>query len=92
MPRHRTKEERARVVQAWHASGESAFRFAKANGVALNSLKRWASAMPEAQRFLRLEVAAPATTSISVQVGTARVVVERGFDRVLLRAVVEALS
>ena len=93
MPRHRTNEERARVVQAWRVSGESAFRFAKTHGVALNSLKRWASQHPDEQRFLRLEVAPPATTTtIAVQVGAARVVVEKGFDRALLRAVVEALS
>ena len=92
MPRHRTKEERARVVQAWRASGESAYLFARANGVALNSLKRWACAAPEEQRFLRLEVAAAAATAIAVEVGAARVVVEKGFDRALLRAVVEALS
>jgi transposase-like protein len=92
MPRHRTKEERARVVQAWRSSGESAFRFAKANGVALNSLKRWASTVPEEQRFVRLEIATPETTRIAVQVGGARVIVEKGFDRALLRAVVEALS
>lgn len=91
MPRHRSKEERARLVQAWRASGESALRFARANGVALNSLKRWADAVPEAQRFVRLEVA-PAAATIAVQIGGARVVVEKGFDRALLRAVVEALS
>lgn len=79
------------MVQAWRASGESAFRFARANGVALNSLKRWADAVPEAQRFVRLEVA-PAAATIAVQVGGARVVVAKGFDRALLRAVVEALS
>jgi len=92
MPRHRTKEERARVVEAWRASGESAFRFARTHGVALNSLKRWASALPDEQRFLRLEVAPPPTTTVAVHVGAARVVVEKGFDRALLRAVVEALS
>ena len=83
------------MVQAWRASGASAFRFARANGVALNSLRRWASAIPEqpAQRtFVRLEVAAPAVVTIAVQVGAARVVVASGFDRALLRAVVEALS
>jgi hypothetical protein len=93
MPRHRTNEERARVVREWRASGDSAFRFARSNGVALNSLKRWASAVPEEQRFVRLEVAPPAiTTTVAVHVGSARVVVERGFDPALLRAVVEALS
>jgi hypothetical protein len=81
-----------RVVQAWRASGDSAFRFARANGVAVNSLKRWASALREEQTFLRLEVAAPTAAKIVVQVGAARVMVESGFDRALLRAVVEALS
>lgn len=92
MPRHRTKEERARIVEAWRASGDSGFCFARANGVALNSLKRWASAIPQEQRFIRLEIAAPTATMIAVQVGAARVLVESGFDRALLRAVVEALS
>lgn len=82
------------MVQAWRASGESAFRFARTHGVALNSLKRWASAQADEQRFLRLEVAPPATTTstVAVHVGAARVVVEKGFDPALLRAVVEALS
>jgi hypothetical protein len=92
MPRHRTKEERARVVQAWRASGESAYGFAQRSGVALNSLKRWAAATPEEPRFLRLEVAKPVTRPIAVEVGAARVVVEQGFEPALLRAVVEALS
>lgn len=92
MPRHRTKEERARVVHAWRASGESAFRFARTNGVALNSLKRWSTEVPEDQRFVRLEVAAPAASSLMVEIGAARVVVEKAFDPALLRAVVEALS
>ncbi len=83
------------MVEAWRASGESAFRFARAQGIALNSLKRWAAALSDEQRFLRLEVAPsppPPTTTIAVHVGAARVVVEAGFDRALLRAVVEALS
>ena len=92
MPRHRTKEERARIVQAWRASGESGYRFAGTHGVALNSLKRWASAIPAEHRFVRLEIAAPAAATIAVQVGAARVVVESGFDHALLRSVVEALS
>ena len=41
---------------------------------------------------MRLEVAASATATIAVHIGAARVVVEKGFDRALLRAVVEALS
>jgi hypothetical protein len=48
--------------------------------------------VPEEQRFVRLEIATPETTRIAVQVGGARVIVEKGFDRALLRAVVEALS
>lgn len=80
------------MVQAWRASGESAYRFAQRSGVALNSLRRWASAVPEEARFLRLEVARSVPASISVEVGVARVVVEQGFDPALLRAVVEALS
>lgn len=41
---------------------------------------------------MRLEIAAPAATTIAVQIGAARVVVESGFDHALLRSVVEALS
>ena len=48
---------------------------------------------PDEQRFVRLAVAPPpTTTTVAVHVGAARVVVEKGFDPELLRAVVEALS
>jgi len=92
MPRHRTKEERARIVQAWRASGLGAIRFARESGVAPNSLKRWASAIPDEQRFVRLEIASRTAATLAVQIGAVRVVIESGFDRALLRAVVEALS
>lgn len=89
---YRTKEERARIVDEWRASGESAYRFAR--GLSLNSLKRWATALGRGPQFVRLQVAAPATpvAAMAVEVRGARVVVEAGFDPALLRAVVEALS
>lgn len=92
----RTKDERARIVSEWRASGQSAYQFAKGKGIVLNSLKRWASAEAERPAFVRLEVAAPPAPStpaqVAIEVRGARVVVEKGFDAGLLRAVVEALS
>ena len=95
MARHRTKEERARIVAAWRASGHGLFRFARERGLSPNTLKRWAEASvaePAEPSFVRLEVASRTAPTIAVEVGGARVVVEPGFDRALLRAVVEALS
>lgn len=92
MARHRTKEEQTRIVQAWRASGQSTIRFARDYGVSPNSLKRWANAIEDEHTFVRLEVAAATSGKIAVEVGGTRVVVESGFDRALLRAVVEALS
>lgn len=91
---YRTKEERARIVDEWRASGESGYRFARSRGLSLNSLKRWATALGRGPQFVRLQVAAPATpvAAMAVEVRGARVVVEAGFDPSLLRAVVEALS
>ena len=91
---NRSKDERARVVREWRASGESAYQFAKSKGIALNSLKRWASAEADRPAFIRLEVAATPTTApqLAIEVRGARVLVEKGFDAGLLRSVVEALS
>ena len=52
----------------------------------------WIDRIEADPNFVRLEVASPLAATIAVQVGAARVVVESGFDRALLRAVVEALS
>jgi transposase-like protein len=89
---NRTKEERSRIVKEFRRSGESAYRFARAKGISINSLKRWASAEVEGPAFVRLEVAPSTAPTVVVQVGSARVVVAKGFDGALLRAVVEALS
>lgn len=91
---NRTKEERSRIVEEFRTSGESAYRFARAKGISINSLKRWASVEVEGPAFVRLAVAvAPSTApKVVVQVGSTRVVVAKGFDDALLRAVVEAVS
>jgi hypothetical protein len=47
---------------------------------------------PESPRFVRVEVAPPRAASLVVEVGRARIVVERGFDAAQLRAVVAALE
>lgn len=92
----RSKDERAQIVREWRASGVSAYQFAKSKGIVLNSLKRWASLEAERPAFVRLEVAPSSTPSmtaqLAIEVRGARVVVEKGFDAGLLRAVVEALS
>jgi len=84
-------------VEAWRGSGQSAAKFAAARGFSSASLLRWASereAPPAGPGggFVRLEVVATAAAELTVEVGGARVVVRRGFDRVLLREVVGALS
>ena len=58
---------------------------------------RWAKiaeaiSPPDPPRFVRLEVAAGRTAALVVEVGAARIVVERGFNVVHLRAVVAALA
>ncbi len=99
MPRHRRVDEQQREVAGWRASGLSAEAFSARRGYSPKSLLRWAAAaealtVTRPAEFVRLEIAprATAASEIVVEVGAARVRVGRGFDPVLLRDVVSALS
>ena len=101
MRRKFTEIEKQRVLAELKASGETPWRFARQAGITPGTLYRWMEkqAVTPAPRFARLVTerrARPGTGvvagRIAVQVGDARVQVEPGFDAVLLRAVVAALS
>ena len=92
----RSRDQQAALVAQWRQSGLSALAFAKRHGFAPANLARWAARLPPAPSpaaltFVRLETAAQAAALV-VEVGSARVRVEPGFDPTLLRAVVTALT
>jgi hypothetical protein len=98
MAKHRTTDERRKIVAAWRASGLSAWKYCDKYGVAQASLQRWAAQVgavadkPPAG-FVRLELPTARTTAgLVVEIGGARVLVGRGFDSELLRQLVVALS
>jgi hypothetical protein len=75
------------------ASGLSAFAFAKRHGFAPQNLSRWAANLPSATTstalsFVRPEAALRLAAPLVVEVGSARVRVEPGFDPAFLRAIV----
>jgi transposase-like protein len=99
MTTRRTRSERAEIVRAYRASKQTAYRFSQDQGVSASSLARWIAEVKEqgderaGVDFVRLEVArAEPRDHLVVEVGGARVQVERGFDAKLLRAVVDALG
>ena len=95
----RSLDARTALVAQWRSSGLSAFAFAKRHGFAQANLSRWAARLkrPSAREplraltFVRLETA-PRGAALLVEVGSARVRVEPGFDPALLRAIVTALT
>jgi len=96
--KHRTEQEQAREVEAWRRTNQTAYAFAKANGYSKQSLRRWAeqydkrtSRLP-AIEFARVDVVREVPAELVVEVGGARVRVQRGFDAELLRNVVETLG
>jgi transposase-like protein len=101
MRRKFTAAEKQRFLAELKASGETPWRFAQRVGITPGTLYRWvekplASAAPRFARLVTERRARPTTGvtagRIAVQVGNASVQVEPGFDAVLLRAVVAALS
>ena len=99
MTTRRTRSERAEIVRAYRASKQTAYRFSQDQGVSASSLARWIAEVQEqgderaGVDVVRLEVArAEPRDHLVVEVGGARVQVERGFDAKLLRAVVDALG
>lgn len=87
-------------VRAWRASGETANQFAEGKGFAGSTLRFWATRLktapasaPAMPRIVQLVTRrAEAGAELLVEVGAARVRVQRGFDRELLVEVVVALS
>ena len=101
-----TESKWAERVREWKASGQTAKAFAEGRDFKASTLVYWASclrrgragaARPQKRqprvRMVRLVGAAkPASGSLTVRVGTAQVEVRSGFDRVLLRELVDALG
>jgi hypothetical protein len=95
-----TETERAwsARVREWRASGLSAPEYARGLGFAASTLQWWASRLRRVTRSDRgtvrmARVVAPrAAAPLTVRVGLAQVEVGIGFDRTLLREVVDALG
>jgi hypothetical protein len=85
-------------VRAWRASGETASQFAEGKGFAGSTLRFWATRLKAAPaaplpRIVQLVPRrAEAGPELLIEVGAARVRVQRGFDRELLVEIVTALS
>ena len=84
-------------IRSWKSSGKSADEFAAGQPYKVKTLTWWANRLRHEVVIPRIEMARvevrPALPStIAIEVGAARVVVERGFDETLLRAVVRALG
>jgi hypothetical protein len=98
MRRGRGADEQEREVQAWRASGLTAEAFCARRGFSAQSLFRWAAAkrsvaLTRPTEFVRLEVAATSMAAgVVIELGAARIRVDRGFDAQLLRDVVAALT
>jgi hypothetical protein len=85
-------------IAAWRASGVSASQFAHDQGLAVSTLRYWATRLSKAPKphFLRLVTKPPAAPTPSpselvVEIGAARIRVSSGFDAALLSDVVHAI-
>ena len=102
-----TETERKWVerIAEWRAGGQTAEEFASGRGFRGSTLRFWASRLRqhvEAQsraevrmarvRVVRSPAPAPAVVGVVVKVGAASIAVCPGFDRALLRDVVDALG
>jgi hypothetical protein len=91
-------------VEEWRASGKTAPEFAQGQGFESSTLRYWASRLKHLPpslskpvprvRMVRVRWTPPAVVAapLVVGIGAARVEVRSGFDRVLLRQLVEALA
>jgi len=94
-------------VRAWRASGQAAPEFAAGRGFEASTLRYWASRLrrrpaeeaptPADGARVRMVRVTPVATSavtkpVTVSIGAARIDVHAGFDRELLRAIVDALG
>jgi hypothetical protein len=88
-------------VRAWQASGKTAADFASGQDFQASTLRYWSSKLrtqrpPTLVRVVRGQpsdhVISAAGAELDVVVGSARIVVRRGFDPKLLREVAAALG
>jgi hypothetical protein len=99
-----TEAKWAARVERWRASGNTAPEFARGQGFESSTLRYWASRLKRLPpslakpvprvRMVRVRWTPPAVMAapLVVGIGAARVEVRSGFDRALLRQVVEALA
>ena len=101
-----TESKWAERVREWKASGRTAKQFAEGRDFKASTLVYWASCLRRGRvgavrpqkrqprvRMVRLvAVAKPAGGLLTVRVGAAQVEVRSGFDRGLLRELVEVLG
>ena len=101
----REPAERARLVAAYRASGLSVQAFSGREGVRPNSLYKWLARQAEPttpMRFAKV-IAKPVispplsnirytSSGVTVDLGSTRLVLDRGFDRATLHCVLDVLQ
>ena len=94
-----SREERQRLVNAWKASGKSVTQFSRENGINHYTFRGWLKGerKPPAAGKPFVEVSLPHATPLShkpiiLWCGSYRIELERGFDRELLKTVLEVLG
>jgi hypothetical protein len=98
MTERATAAEWAKRVGAWRESGQDTAAFVAGRGYSAKLLRWWGSELARRERrkpgvkLARIVRVAPSSTSLTVAVGAARIEVRAGFDRELLRDVLDALG
>jgi hypothetical protein len=93
-----TAAEWTERVRAWNESGREAEAFAEGKGYSAKLLRWWGSELTRRERrrarvpLARVVRVAPPSVPLTVAVGAAHIEVRDGFDRALLRDVVDALG
>ena len=93
-----TAAEWTERVRAWNESGREAEAFAEGKGYSAKLLRWWGSELTRRERrrarvpLARVVRVAPPSVPLPVAVGAAHIEVRDGFDRALLRDVVDALG
>lgn len=90
--------EWAERVRAWRESGKTSREFAEAKGYSDKLLRWWGSELARRERvkpnvkLARLVRVVVPSAPLTVAIGAARIEVRAGFDRALLRDVLDALG
>lgn len=93
-----TAAEWAERVRAWRESGQTAPAFAEGKGFSASLLRWWSSELTRREqktprvRMARVMRRPSGSAALVVAVGAAHIEVRAGFDRALLRDVVDALG